>query len=83
MTYRDKSGAICRTFMEDGSSGLACREKGDWRIRGLFDDAAGQPSEYRMASGPDQRLLDMVDETIAGEPFDAAHERAAREQGWR
>ena len=83
MTYREKSGAICRTFMQDGSSGLACREKHGWRIRGLFENAAGQSSEYRMASGPDQRLMDMVDESIAGEPFDAAQERAALKRGWQ
>ena len=83
MTYRDKSGAICRTFQGDGSSGLACREGGDWQIRGLFQGAEGQSSDYRMAAGPDPRLMDIVDESIAGEPFDGAQERAALEQGWR
>ena len=83
MTYRDKSGAICRTFQDEGSSGLACREGGDWQIRGLFQGAEGQSSDYRMATGPDPRLMDIVDESIAGEPFDGAQERAALEQGWR
>ena len=83
MTYREKSGAICRTFTEGNSSGLACREGGDWRIRGLFEDGAGESSEYRMASGPDQRLMDMVEKSIAGEPFDAAQERAALQRGWQ
>jgi hypothetical protein len=83
MTYRDKAGAICRTFQDDESSGLACREGGDWRIRGLFQGAEGQASDYRMAAGPDPRLMDIVDESIAGEPFDQAQEKAALEQGWR
>jgi hypothetical protein len=83
MTYRDKSGAICRTFQDEGSSGLACREGGDWRIRGLFQGAEGQSSDYRMAAGPDPRLMDIVDESIAGEPFDQAQEEAALESGWR
>jgi hypothetical protein len=83
MTYRDKSGAICRTFQDGGSSGLACREGGDWQIRGLFQGSEGQSSDYRMAAGADARLMDIVDESIAGEPFDQAQERAALEQGWR
>jgi hypothetical protein len=36
-----------------------------------------------MASGEDPRLAALVDERIAGEPFDAAAEKAAMEQGWR
>ena len=83
MTYRDKTGAICRTFQDAGSSGLACREGGNWRIRGLFQGAEGQSSDYRMAAGADPLLMDIVDESIAGEPFDPAQEKAALEQGWR
>jgi hypothetical protein len=83
MTYRDKSGAICRTFEYDAASGLACRERGDWRIRGLFQNSEGQASDYRMASGADPRLMDMVDESIAGAPFDARQEQAARASHWK
>ena len=36
-----------------------------------------------MAAGPDPRLGAMIDETLAGEPFDAAAERAAKANGWR
>jgi len=83
LTYRDKTGAICRTFQDDGASGLACRKDGDWRIRGLFQGSEAESSDYRMAAGPDPRLMDLVDESIEGEPFDQAQERAALEQGWR
>lgn len=83
MTYRDKAGAICRTFQDDNASGLACQEGGDWRIRGLFQGAEGQASDYRMAAGTDPRLMDMVDESIAGEPFDAAQEKTALSRHWK
>jgi hypothetical protein len=83
MTYRDRTGAICRTFQDDDASGLACREGGDWRIRGLFQGSEGQASDYRMAAGADPRLMDMVDESISGEPFDEAEERAALAKDWR
>lgn len=83
MTFRDTSGSVCRTFDDRAASGLACFEGGDWRIRALFQGEQGPAGEYRMASGADPRLLDIVDEAIAGEPFDAAQEKAAMERGWQ
>jgi hypothetical protein len=83
LTFRDKTGAICRTFQDDNSSGLACREGGDWRIRGLFQAAEGQGSDYRMAAGADPRLMDMVEESMAGEPFDGNQEKVAQAREWR
>jgi len=77
LTFRDTAGDICRSFTDDGAAGLACHEGGDWRIRGLFQASEGQQSEFRMASGPDPRLAELVDSTIAGEPFDAAAEARA------
>lgn len=83
LTYRDTSGAICRTFEDESASGLACREGGDWRIRSVFQRPEGQSADYRMASGGDPQLMEAVDASIAGEPFDAAQEKAAMEKGWR
>lgn len=83
MTFRDTAGSICRTFEDQAASGLACFEGGDWRIRALFQGEQGPAAEYRMAAGSDPRLLEVADQAIAGEPFDAAAERAARERGWR
>lgn len=83
LTFRDRSGAICRTFTENSSSGLACRDGRDWRLLGLFQAGDNGPSDYRMAASGDPKLLTLVDERIAGEPFDAAAERAALQRGWR
>ena len=83
VTFRDQSGAICRSFAQDRSSGLACRDSGGWQLRGLFAAPVGQTSEYRMAAGMDPNLAALIDSTIAGEPLDAAQERAARQRGWR
>ena len=82
LTFREKTGAICRTFEDRAVSGLACREGGDWRIRSVFQ-SQGQATDYRMASGPNPQLMEAVDESIEGEPFDAAQEKAAAEGGWR
>ena len=83
LTFRDRSGSICRTFEDGAAAGLACREGDDWRIRGLFQAPEGQGGDYRMAAGADPRLLEMVDASIAGEPLDAAQEQAVKERGWK
>jgi hypothetical protein len=83
ITFRDQSGAVCRTFTQTQSSGLACRENGHWQLRGLFAAPGGQSSTYRMAAGMDPNLAALVDSTMTGEPFDATQEKAAREKGWK
>ncbi len=77
LTFRDAGGDLCRSFTDDGAAGLACHQGGDWRIRALFQAGEGQQGEFRMAAGPDPRLAELVDATIAGEPLDAAGERKA------
>ena len=83
LTFHDSAGAICRSFTETHSSGLACRRDGRWELRGLFAAPEGQGSAYRMAGGMDPNLAALVDSTMAGEPFDAAQEKAAKGNGWR
>jgi hypothetical protein len=83
VTFRDHSGAICRSFTQAGSSGLACRKDGAWQVRGLFAAPEGQTGDYRMAAGTDPQLAAMIGSTIAGEPFDAAREKTAKDNGWR
>jgi len=83
LTFRDHAGEICRSFTQSASSGLACRNGGRWLVRGLFAAPEGQASDYRMAAGMNPNLATLVDSTIAGGPFDAAAEKAARDEGWR
>ena len=83
LTFRDRSGSICRTFTDHEASGLACREGGDWRMRALLQGGEGDRGEYRMAASGDPRLAEIVDSAIAGEPFDAAQEKEAQQRGWK
>jgi hypothetical protein len=83
LTFRDRSGAICRSFEDEKVSGLACRADGDWKVRGLFQRSGEASGDYRMAAGGDPRLAPLVDESIAGDPLDAAAEQAAQRGGWR
>jgi hypothetical protein len=83
LTFRDRSGAICRSFTSQASSGLACRDGDEWRMRGLFAPPEGQSGDYRMAAGQDPNLAELIDSTIAGDPFDAGQEAQAQRRGWR
>ncbi|MDQ3478769.1 MAG: anti-sigma factor [Pseudomonadota bacterium] len=83
LSFRDQSGTICRSFTGEASSGLACRDGDDWRLRGMFAAPEGQGGDYRMAAGQDPHLAELIDSTMAGEPFDAEQEAAARNRGWR
>ena len=82
LTYRDQAGEICRSFTAAAGSGVACRNGGRWQMKGLFAAPEGQASDYRMAAGMDPNLAALVGSTMAGEPLDAAQEKAARDKGW-
>lgn len=83
LTFRDREGAVCRTFSSQAADGLACRKGDDWRIEGLIQQGAGQDTAYRMASGTSPALAALVDGRLAGDPFDAEQEKAAKAAGWR
>jgi hypothetical protein len=83
LTFRDQSGAMCRSFTAPAASGLACRDGNRWRLRGLFAVPEAQTGPYRMAAGPDPNLAAMIGSTMSGEPLDAAAEKAARDRNWR
>jgi hypothetical protein len=88
LSFRDKSGDYCRTFSlsgADASSGLACREGADWRIKALAQSphAAANSGNFRTAGSEDSPAIRAaVEGSIDGEPLDHAGEIAARAAGW-
>ncbi|MEO5973385.1 MAG: anti-sigma factor [Sphingomicrobium sp.] len=83
MTFRSRDGAICRSFSDVASSGLACRNGERWQVEGLFAAPSGPDTDYRMAAGEDPRLAALIENRIAGEPFDSVAEKAARDANWK
>ncbi len=79
LTFRDKSGAVCRTFWTRSMDGLACRDGADWRI----DATARHEDEgtYRQASSP--LITSAAEDRIVGDVFDPIAEKQARQGGWR
>lgn len=86
LSFRDATGRYCRTFQSapDRLAGLACRDDGGWRMETATAWKPAPGPEYRTAaSDTPPAVLAAVDEALAGEVFDAAQERAARDRGWR
>lgn len=88
LSFRSKSGDYCRTFSlagTDASTGLACREGKDWRIRALAQapGAEKNPENFRTAGSEESAAIRAaVEEVIDGEPLDHAGEIAARQAAW-
>jgi hypothetical protein len=86
VTFRGADGRWCRTFKSapDRLAGLACRDRGEWRLLTAATWAGAQDPTYRTAgSDTPASVLAAVDATISGEAADAAQERVARDAGWR
>jgi hypothetical protein len=61
---------------------MACRQGGQWQIPVMVAGSA-PAGEYRQAGAAmPAAVLEAVDARIAGKPFDANQERAARAAGW-
>ena len=85
LTFRDHSGAVCRTFSTSALDGLACRDGREWRIDATSSSEEGARSEergdYRQASSP--LIVAAAQDRAEGDVFDATAETAARASGWK
>ncbi len=79
LTFRDKTGAVCRTFSTRTSDGLACRSGDKWRIDALARNEG--TTEFRQAASP--LIMSAAEDRMAGDAFDAGAEKAARDRNWR
>ena len=84
ISFRNRTGRDCRTFFAGGSAGLACHQDGAWVVGILVKQAPENPgAAYHMAgSAMPDAVRRAVEANIAGAPFDATAERAARDRGW-
>ena len=85
ISFRNRDGRDCRTFETGTQSGLACRGDQGWAIALLTAHPITESNgAYRMAGSemPDA-IRAAVTAFIAGEPFDARAEKAARDRGWK
>jgi len=81
LSFRAQDGALCRSFTATHLDGVACRTAGGWILR--YAAPGGAPAGEYAQAGSDPARASAIAAMIAGEPLDAAGERAAREHGWR
>jgi hypothetical protein len=86
LTFKSRSGEYCRTFMADAAAvaGLACRDAGAWRVEALARTVPGAAGDYRMAGAAlPPSIVRAVEDSMAGEAFDAKEEAEAMRNGWQ
>lgn len=83
LSFRDRSGAVCRAFAGEANSGIACRDAEGWRLVATDGGATAQMGEYRRAGSAAERTLERAQAMASGPALDAEEERAARARGWR
>ena len=83
VSFRDSTGAICRSFDSPDIAGIACRSEGNWQLRQTVTPDRKAQTAYRQAGSGNAAIMQAAQSMMAGEPLDAAAERKAREAGWR
>lgn len=79
LSFRDKTGRLCRSFDTARLAGIACRDDDGWRLRLALQTS----STGRSAASESPFVGQAVDAMIAGEPLDAGQQQAAKDRGWR
>lgn len=82
VTFRRSDGAYCRAFETGAQAAIACRLEGAWQVQSFRTGSEGAATEYRQAGSASAALMAEAQDMMAGEPLDAAGERAAISAGW-
>lgn len=78
LSFRDREGRYCRSFESAALDGIGCRDAGRWRLERTASGSGAR--DYRQAASGE--LMTAAAAMMAGDPLDAAAERAARDGGW-
>jgi hypothetical protein len=87
-SFWSKNGAFCRSFAirgnaESAMTGIACRERGAWRIAVMATVAPNEISFPLVSAALPASVRGVMENLIVGQTLDADAERQARSQGWR
>jgi hypothetical protein len=84
LTFRTSEGGYCRHFAlrEARTAGLACRERGEWRIPVTAAAQVSQGEHTQAAGAIPPPVLAAIEARMSGDPLDAAAEASAARDGW-
>jgi hypothetical protein len=83
VTFVRNDGRACRTFESQAAAGIACRAETGWQVMMTATGSGGRRTDYRQAGSENLRVQQAAQDMMAGEPYDDAAERRARDSGWR
>jgi len=83
VTFARNDGRPCRTFDSQAAAGIACRTGDRWQVMMTAAGAGPQGGDYRQAGSENLLVQQAAQEMMAGEAYDDAAERRARDSGWR
>lgn len=83
VSFRDQSGSVCRSFLGEAISGIACRDDQSWVLRETRGGMRAGTTEFRQAGSAEATLLADAQAMMTGDPLDAEAEAKARANGWR
>lgn len=83
VSFTDTDGRACRTFDSAAAAGVACRGEAGWQVMMTAAGSGRQHSDYRQAGSGNALVQQAAQAMMAGEPYDEAAERLARDSGWR
>ena len=79
LTFRARTGAVCRSFTGEAVSGIGCREGQQWKMVSTLP--GGVQGDYRQASS--SGINAVAAELMVDGPMDADSERKLLESGWK
>lgn len=79
LTFRARTGAVCRSFTGEAVSGIGCREGQEWKMVSTL--SGGVQGDYRQASS--SAINAVAAELMVDGPMDADSERKLLESGWK
>jgi hypothetical protein len=82
VTFRRPDGDYCRAFETAEQAAIACRRESAWEVQSLRAAGDASATDYRQAGSASAALMAEAQDMMAGEPLDAAGERAAVGAGW-